>query len=136
MDQAALVMDEIEAGSTLIRQLNPIAEIKVAFWLRRDEEEGKKLYLASDEFISANRPTAYGEVRRILEDQQMIFLRFDEVSLLSGDDRWAIAALGWSKDRLGTKLRSTSFGGEHVADAYIYPSPLPENFPYMHRPSR
>ena len=136
MDQAALVMDEIEAGANLIRRLHAFAEIKVAFWLRRDEDDRKELYLASDWFASANRPKAYGEVARILDEQPMIFLRSDEVTLLPGDNRWAVAAQEWSKDRLGTKLRSTMFAGEYVADAYIYPSPLPEDFPHAYRPAR
>lgn len=136
MDQKVLVTNEIEAGANLIRELGEFAPIKAAFWLKRDEEDQKKLYLASDRFNWADRPAAYREVLRILSGAPTGLLDYDEVSLLPGDDRWVAAAEEWSGGRVGTKLRSTSFAGEYITEAYIYPSPLPENFPYVHRPSR
>ena len=132
MDQGPLVMDEIEAGAKLIRKLDDFAPIKVAFWLRRDEEDERRLYIASDQFSSANRPDAYGEVQRILQEMPLIFLDPSQVSLLAGDNRLAIAAKQMSDqypDRRGLRLRSIPFAERYIADGYIYPSPMTAGFP-------
>lgn len=125
-------MDEIEAGAKLIRELGQFAPIKVAFWLRRDEEDEQHLYIASDQFAWDDLPAAYGEVQRIMGEMPMISLDYSQLGLLTGDDRWAIAAQQFRDqlaDRRGTRLRSVMFAQRYIADAYIYPSPLTAGFP-------
>ncbi len=132
MGQESLVMDEIEAGADLIRAMNHFADVKVAFWLKEDEEDERYLYLSSDHFDLANRPRAYEELTRIMDRNPSIFVDPLRVSLIGGDDRWATAAKQINDrfaDRLGTRLRSVMFGGQPIAGAYIYPSPLSPTFP-------
>ncbi len=132
MDHWPLVMDEIEAGANLIRDLKHYAPIKVAFWLRADDESYRHLYISSDHFDRAKRPQAYGEVARIIQERPSLFLEPSQVTLISGEDRFAGTALQIhekSPGRLGNRLRSERFGDRYIADAYIYPSPIPDESP-------
>ena len=125
-------MDEIEAGANLIRALDHHAPIKVAFWLRKDDDDYRNLYISSDRFDRDNRLQAYGEVTRIMEQKPSLFLDSSRVSLISGEDRLAVAAFQIkekSSDRLGARLRWERFADRYVSDVYVYPMPIPEDFP-------
>ena len=132
MGQTQLVMDEVEAGANLIRAMNHFAAIKVAFWLKVDEEDDRHLYLASERFDLNNRPRAYEELTRIMDRNPSMFIDPLKISLIGGDDRWAVAAQQINDqfaDRLGTRLRAVVLGDQSISDAYIYPSPLSPTFP-------
>ena len=129
MGQEPLVMDPIAAGAKLVRELDQFATIKVAFWLKRDEDDEPHLYIASDCFGWDDLPLAYGEAQRILREAPSLALDYSQVGLLSGDDRLAAAAETFRDDRLGTRVRSQMFAGQYIAEAYVYPSIMSPNFP-------
>lgn len=129
MGQEPLVMGAIEAGAKLVRKLDQFATIKVAFWLKRDEDDEPHLYIASDRFGWDDLPPAYGEVQRILLEDSSSSLDYSQVGLLPGHDRLAAAAESYRDDRLGTKVRSQMFAGRYIAEAYVYPRHLSPHFP-------
>ena len=49
MDNGPLVNEEIAAGAELVRRFNEVRPVKVAFWLRLDDEQFRYLCIASDE---------------------------------------------------------------------------------------
>ena len=46
MDQAPLVMDEINAGHAFVQRLHDHVPVKAAWWLRRAEQWIRYLYVA------------------------------------------------------------------------------------------
>ena len=125
-------MDEIEAGAELIKEFSCYAPVKVAFWLREGDDDYRYLYLASDRIDESNRGLAYKELLSIIDKHRSIYLDPSRIQLISGNDRFALAAIQISEkyaDSLGASLRSIPFGDQYIADAYVYPSPLSPNFP-------
>jgi hypothetical protein len=127
MDHGPLVMDEINAGAELVREFDRYEPVKVAFWLKASDEVHRYLYIASDRISDANSDQAYGEVLRLANHMQSLYLNPFRVKVISAEDPLAKAAVAINKrfpGRMATRFEGESFGGISVDDVYIYPSPL------------
>ena len=67
MDQAPLVMDEIEAGREFLQRLHASWPVKAACWLQDGE---RYLYVALDGLTEAAVDAAYGEVWRVTREMK------------------------------------------------------------------
>ena len=54
MDQGPLVIQEVDEGEELVRRLDRVLPVKVAFWLKETEEGPWYLYIASDQIDDGN----------------------------------------------------------------------------------
>lgn len=128
MDRGPLVNEEIDDGSTLAREFNTFAPVKVAFWVKSSEEDQRYLYLASDEINDSNFDVAYGEVIRLTNDLDLPYLDPFRVKVVSSNDPLAVAAAELNSKYSGsiaTRYGGRVFGGLNVDDVYIYPRALP-----------
>lgn len=128
MDQGPLVMEEIEAGEALVRAFEKYATVKVAFWLKASDEDHRYLCIASEQIDDNNFDVAYGEVLRLADKLQSIYLDPFRVKLMRADDPLAKAAAEINTrfpGRLATRFGGKALGGIGVDEVFIYPSPLP-----------
>jgi hypothetical protein len=127
MDQAPLVMDEIEAGREFIERLHTSWPVKAACWLRASEDVERYLYVALDGLTDANVDAAYGEVLRVVRAMKDHYIDPFRVKVIRPDDPIARAVLDIYQrfpGRIPTRFNGSVFGGTAVAEVYIYP-PLP-----------
>ena len=68
MDQGSLVMEDTKAGVELVRRLNQVIPVKVAFWLKESEEGPWYFYIASDQITDENLRQNYGVVLRLASE--------------------------------------------------------------------
>lgn len=132
MDQGPLVMEEIEAGADLVREFDNHEPVKAAFWLKANDEQNRFLYIASDGISAANLDVAYGEILRVVAQQQSPYLDPFRVKLIGTNHPLAQAAMDVHQrfpGRMATRQGGGTFGGESVDDVYIYPLPLPAAMP-------
>jgi hypothetical protein len=132
MDQGPLVMEEIDAGAELAREFDKYEPVKAAFWLKASDEDHRYLYIVSERINDSNFDVAYGEVLRLADRMQSIYLDPFRVKLISADDPLAKAAVDIHKrfpGRMATRFGGKTFGGTSVDEVYIYPSPLPARVP-------
>jgi hypothetical protein len=132
MDRGPLVIDEIDAGAELAREFDKYEPVKVAFWLKASDEVHRYLYIASERIGDSNSDLAYGEVLRLANKMQSLYLDPFRVKVISAEDPLAKAAVEINKrfpGRMATRFGGESFGGISVDDVYIYPSPLPASVP-------
>lgn len=127
MDQAPLVMDEIDAGEEFIKRLHAYRPVKAACWLREADGGERYLYVALDGLTDANADIAYGEVFRITGQMKDHYLDPFRVKVISPDDPIAKAVMDIYQRfpaRIPTRFNGAVLGGIAVAEVYIYP-PLP-----------
>jgi hypothetical protein len=127
MDQAPLVMDEIEAGREFIERFHASWPVKAACWLRAAEDGERYLYVALDGLTDANVDAAYGEVLRVAREMKDHYTDPFRVKVIRPDDPVARAVLDLYRRfpaRIPTRVNGSVFAGRAVAEAYIYP-PLP-----------
>jgi hypothetical protein len=128
MDQAPLVIDEIEAGKEFIKRLHAYRPVKAACWLRSAEAGPRYLYVALEGLTENTTDAAYGEVLRIAEEMKDdYYIDPFRVKLIRTSDPIAKAIVEIYRRFPGrTPPRSPGpvLGGVPVAEAYIYP-PLP-----------
>jgi hypothetical protein len=120
-------MEEIDAGAELVREFDKYEPVKAAFWLKARDEDHRYLYIASERIHDTNVDVAYGEVLRLVDKLQSIYL-----DPFRADDPLAKAAADIHKrfpGRMATRFGGTTFGGISVDEVYIYPSPLPAPVP-------
>ena len=127
MDQEPLVIEQIEAGKRFIEELDKHLPVRVAFWLKADEDSGWYLHVASDQVTDKNIDVAYGEVGR--GGQTIDDPNFDlfQIKLIRANNTFARAALALykrSKARVPIHIRGRSFGGMSVEGVYVYPPPV------------
>jgi hypothetical protein len=128
MDHGPLVMEEIDAGAELAREFDKYEPVKVAFWLKASDDDHRFLYIASDRIHDTNIDVAYGEILRLTEKMQSMWLDPFRVKLISTDDSLAKSAVEIHQrfpGHMATRFGGNMFGGISVDDVYIYPSPLP-----------
>ena len=128
MDQGPLVIEEIDAGAELAREFDKYEPVKAAFWLKAADEDQRYLYIASERIDDTNFDVAYGEVLRLAEKMQSIYLDPFRVKLLGVDDPLSRAVVDIHQrfpGRMATRYGGRTFGGISVNEVYIYPSPLP-----------
>jgi hypothetical protein len=127
MDQEPLVIEQIEAGKRLIEELDKHLPVRIAFWLKANEDSGWYLHIASDQVSDKNIDQAYGElglVGKTIDDPNLDLF---QIKLIGVNNPFARAALDLyrrSKARVPTHIRGRSFGGMSVEGVYIYPPPL------------
>jgi hypothetical protein len=128
MDQAALVTEEINAGTELVHEFDKFRPVKVAFWLKASDSEHRYLYIASDQIDDENRKAAYGEVLRLAQGIQSPFLDPFRVKVIGADHPLAKAAADvhrrFPARTVPTRFGGQSFGGMSVDDVFIYPPML------------
>jgi len=125
-------MEEIDAGAELAREFDKYEPVEAAFWLKASDEDHRFLYIASERIDDTNFDVAYGEVLRLADKMQSIYLDPFRVKLISADDPLAKAAVDIHKrfpGRRPTRFGGMTFGGISVDEVYIYPSPLPAPVP-------
>jgi hypothetical protein len=116
----------------LVREFDKFEPVIVAFWLKASDEEHRYLYIASEQINDTNIDVAYGEVLRLANQMQSLYLDPFRVKLINADDPLALAAAEINRrfpGRLATRFGGKSFGGISVHDVYVYPSPLPTAVP-------
>jgi hypothetical protein len=126
VDQATLVTEKLEAGKEFIDELTKVIPVKIAFWLKREDESQWYLYVASDDIRDVTKRSGYEKALRVALDLGNGNLDPFEVKLLKADDRLAVAA--WEiQQRYQNKprvlYRDRELGGVGIEGAYIYPTP-------------
>jgi hypothetical protein len=127
MDQAPLVMDEIDAGREFIERLHASWPVKAACWLRATEDGERYLYVALDGLTEANVDAAYGEVLRVARAMTDHYIDPFRVKVIRPDDPVARAMLDMYRrfpGRMPTRFNGSVFGRTAVVEVYVYP-PLP-----------
>jgi hypothetical protein len=128
MDKKPLVNEQIDAGEWLIREFTKRIPVQAAFWLREQDTDEWYLYLASDQINDRNFDVAYGEVLRIIQPGQNLWIDPFQVKVVGADALVAKAALRVMKRypaRIPTRYHGRQFGDLSVDEVYIYPVPLP-----------
>ena len=125
MDQASLVIPEIDSGAELVRRLDKYVPVHAAFWVKDSEEGHWYLYIASHQVDDPNLDAAYGEVLRLASEIADPFLDPFQVKLIPASDPLAQAALDVLRSypaRIATRFGGRNFGGMSVDGVYIYPA--------------
>lgn len=129
MDQAKLVSDEINAGTTLIQRVNATLPIQAAFWLYDTFEGQWFLYLASDripDVISTHN--GYGHILEAYNENPSLYLDPFQVKLISLKSPLAQEALATYERYSSTtvsRINGWEFGGLTISGGYLYPPPSP-----------
>jgi hypothetical protein len=128
MDQAPLVIDEINAGQAFVKRLHDYVPVKAAWWLRRAEQWIRNLYVAVDVSNQSDVDLAYGEVLRITREiKDDYYIDPFRVKVVSTNDPVAKAIMdSYRRFPAGIRPRFDGrvIGGVAVDEVYIYP-PLP-----------
>ncbi len=128
MAQDALLKEAIDDGADLARQFNDIMPVKAAFWLKVSDDEHRCLYLATEKVDDGRLDLAYGEVLRLAQQMNSIYLDPFEIKLIGTQDPLTKAAVHFNNrfpnENLGTRMGSHLFGGVNIDDGYLYPSNL------------
>ena len=132
MDNGPLVNEEIAAGAELVRRFNEVRPVKVAFWLRLDDEQFRYLCIASDEvgsILEGYQDLAKAEAGWTSSDLDPMRIR-----VIQGDSAQAKAAFDQATrypQFVGTRTGSQPFADVYAGDLYIYPlsilDPAPAN---------
>jgi hypothetical protein len=125
MDQAPLVIDDIEAGKAFVERLHSYARVAAAWWMRDDEGGPRFLYVAIDGLQPGGAGPVYREVRRVTQEMQDHYIDPFRVKVIGMDDPVAKAVVDLYRRFPGRTPRfdGRSLGGVGVADVYIYPPP-------------
>jgi hypothetical protein len=127
MDYEPLVTEVIDAGARFIREFDKYAPVRVAFWVKAVERRHWRLYVASPKITDSNFDLAYGEVVRVMGEQDDPYLDPFCVSVLGTAEPLAVAAIKAQERVRGTiplRLRDVSLGGTMADEVYIYPTPI------------
>lgn len=127
MDQSPLVMEEIDAGTELVKRFDLLRPVEVAFWLRVSDDD-RFLYIASPQVDDTNLEFAYDDVIKLTKSDDHYVDPF-RVKLVGVNHPLAVAASEINRKfpgRMATRLRNTPFGGIFAEDIYIYPPLVPE----------
>lgn len=124
MDKRPLVREQIDAGTTFLREFENYAPVEIAFWYRGDDDTSPSLWVASQQFNDESRRPDFGEVIRIVTAMKDPNFDSYQVRIVSADDRLAKAALELMQ-RYGGKIPahyiSRTIGGISADEIYIYP---------------
>lgn len=127
MDQDALVNEQIDAAREFIEAFSrqvPQYPVKVAFWLKADEDPRWWLYIASEAIEDVNIDSAYQEVFIVagtFDNPNFDPFRVKLISAKSALARAAIEVQERRRARIPTRFLGHSFGGISVEQVYIYP---------------
>jgi hypothetical protein len=123
MDTNPLVIEEIDAGSELIRKFQEYMPVEGAFWLNPSEEGRWALYIVSPQMDVANYDLGFAEILRLVHEMGTPYIDPFQVRLVGSDDPLAKAAFEINRKYPGpmpTRFRGKNFGGMPVEEVYIY----------------
>ena len=127
MDQGTLVNPQIKAGEWLIGELAKHYPVKVAYWLKSEEDGDWYLYVASDKINDTNFDIAYGEVSRITSMSRNPWLNPFRVKVVGIDDSVARAIAEFAKNYPGETpmlINGGILGDVWIDGAIVYPPPF------------
>jgi len=124
MAQTTLVTRKIDAGRRLIQSLRADGfAVAVAFWLKTDEDDTWRLYIATPEIDQLGFRGAYSRVSEIAQKHQLSGIDQFDVRLIETDSQLAQAVLSrqaqWPAP-LDTVIRGTSLGATTVDEGLVY----------------
>jgi len=125
MDTNPLVIEEIDAGSELIRRFQEYMPVEAAFWLNPSEEGRWALYIVSPKMDVANYDRGFPEILRLVHEMETPYIDPFQVRLVGSDDPLAKAAVELNRKYPGpmpTRFRGKNFGGDPVEEVYVYPA--------------
>ena len=124
MAQDILVDEQINPGLELLRLVDPVLPIKVAFWMKLPDGAQADLYIASDAIHAGNHLWAYGQVNPLANHVGGYGIDSTDVRVIDGDDPRATAALALRVEERGRRVRALGrhpLGDTYPEDLYIYP---------------
>lgn len=126
MDQGPLVSEQIDSGAVFAREFEKFKPIRVAFWLKENEDSYWYLYIASEQIDDTNFTLAYAEVTRIglrLNDPNFNLLR---VKVIGASDPIAqdVAAMQsqFPGSQVPIRRKRVLLGRIYANEIYVYPS--------------
>jgi hypothetical protein len=125
MDQAPLVIDDIEAGVAFLKEMNRHRPVLGGAWVRADEDSERYPHVVLDGLTKENKDEAYREVLRItiqLKDKH--YIDPFQVKVIGPGDPVAKAILDTYRrypGRSPTRPSGGALGSQGVAEVYIYP---------------
>lgn len=141
MDQDALVVTRVEAGSRLIEALAADGfEVRSAFWAKPAADGEWFLYLASPAADDPGPEAAYQTVHRVVRQRPDLGFHPLDVRVIGMDDPMTRAAVEATKPRVAagpfavpnpkpyrgmTRYGGSTFGGLSVEGVLIYPTMQP-----------
>ena len=123
MDTKTLVTEDIEAGAEFLRRLDAYRPVKVACWLRVDDDRLRYLTVALEGLTTENSRVAYHEVLRITQEMKDHYIDPFRVDLIGTDDPIAKSVMEIYKRYPGpmpTRFDGQIIGRTEVAEAYLY----------------
>lgn len=125
MDQAPLVVDEVEAGKAFIERLHDYAPVAAAWWMRDEEGGPRFLYVAIDGLQPGISGPAYEKVRRVTQEMRDRYIDPFRVKVVGIYDPVAKAVLDLYRRFPGRtpRFEGRTLGGVGVDEVYIYPQP-------------
>ena len=126
MDQERLTKEQIDLGAEFLREFHKKVPVCVAFWLRKLDSPRWRFYVVSRKVTTKNFAAIYGEVIRVLRPMP-VDPDFEQscITVIGAKDARAKAALearARHPDARWIRMRDTEFGGERIAEVYIYHS--------------
>ncbi len=124
MSEDVLVKEVIEAGTEFISDFNNDFPVSVACWVIPVDSDHAWLYIASDRLDDSNLYEAYGQVPRVIKQQQNSWLDPFQVKLIHSSHPLAVDARAIRDGRaaqIPVRYHGTSLGGIETDFAYIYP---------------
>ncbi len=131
MDQGTLVVEQVEAGNSFLREFEKSTPIVVAFWLKEvDGEEGRwNLHVASDRFNDGKLGGYYGEVLRIATEMNNPLFDPFQVKLFGLSEPLVRAALEFyttHPPKIPFHVHERNFGDTGVKNVYLIKGPTGE----------
>lgn len=128
MDQGPLVTEQIVAGARLAAEFAERTPLRAAFWLKESGDGEWFLYLASDQINDSNFDLAYEDVHHLLGRWPRAWLDSFQVKVAGVGNPIVKDVIDIQQQypaKFATRLRTRMLGGVFVADAYVYPIPVP-----------
>lgn len=128
MDQETLVDEQIKAGAQFVQNLAQEVPLKAAFWVKPDEVERWRLWIASDRLGDDNLNQNYQTVSRVARAMHHPWLCADDVKLANADDRLVKAVLQAQHEYPGRwpmRFPGRSLKGATAEQLYVYEVPQP-----------
>ena len=123
MDTKTLVNEDIEAGAEFLRRLDACRPVKLACWLRVEEDDLRYLTVALEGLTTLNSGVAYDDVLRITQEMKDHYIDPFRINLIGTDDPIAKSITDIYKRYPGplpTRLDGQIIGRMAVAEAYVY----------------
>lgn len=126
MDPGPLVKEQIDAGATLLAELEKSIPVAAGFWLKGTDQDSWKFYVTSHRFEDEDGREARGEALGIAVGMHDPNLGPLDVRLIKPSHPLARAALDYQRLYPGkvVRLRNRVFGDMGIDEIYLYPAPV------------